>query len=209
MYPNDCHNAYYPGEGPYPGRYMNLPVPIGALKETSDSIRYPNYIVTGHNGGLPFQAPNRPLLPSDYFKPYGPNTPQNFPGYANYPEYYNPVPVGHLPPAPHPGYPPPMPHFSSVNAFAPLPEIQTLWEKIGILTTVNEQDNSILNLYRRPIAPHQDLFEYSVQDKDGFIIRLSTTKYLEDGDIVPQVTGKESLGAWKVNNYVNNKYVWV
>lgn len=102
-----------------------------------------------------------------------------------------------------------IPFFSSVNAFAPFPEIDSSWEKIGLLTTKDSTDSTILNLYRRPIAPLQDLFEYAVQDKNGFVIPLSTTSYLEDGDIIPFVQGKESMGEWKARIYVNNKWVWM
>lgn len=181
MYSNcgqQIYNPYYPGGGPYPGKPMGVPVPMGSLKETSDAYRYS------------FYASRKPLPPHDYFRPYGPN----------HPEIQHTIKYADTPC---------MPHFSSVNAFVPLPEVQSPWEKIGILTTTNESDNSILNLYRRVIAPYQDVFEYSVQDKDGFIIRLPNSKYLEDEDIIPQVIGKEGLGSWKVHKFVKNKYVWV
>ena len=65
-----------------------------------------------------------------------------------------------------------------------------------MLTTKDPAKGGLLNLYRRNIAPLQDLFKYTVQDKDGFIIPLKET-YLEDGDTVPEVIGKEVDGPWK------------
>jgi len=94
----------------------------------------------------------------------------------------------------------------SVDAYAPFPSVNTPWEKAGILTSSN---NDILNLYRRPIAPGQDLWEYQVQDKDGFIIKLQQTRYLEDGDEVRHIIGKHGLGPWRVSMFVQNRYVWV
>jgi hypothetical protein len=99
--------------------------------------------------------------------------------------------------------------IGSASAYSPLPEVPVTWEKIGTLTTVDITDDTILNLYRRPIAPLQDLFEYRVQDKDGFIIPLKNKSYIEDGDIVDSVEGKEAKGEWKVSIYVDNKYVFL
>ena len=64
-----------------------------------------------------------------------------------------------------------------------------------------------MNAYRRPIAPQQDLFEYTAQDRDGFIIRLNTNALLEDGDVIPTITGKG--GPWTLRSYIDNKFVWV
>ena len=77
-----------------------------------------------------------------------------------------------------------------------------------MLSTVDPTNNAILNLYRKPVAPLQDLFDYAVQDKNGFIIKLRRTDFLEDGDIVPEVIGKESLGPWKVTQFIKDKYIW-
>src|SRR5690606_30840211 len=102
----------------------------------------------------------------------------------------------------------PIPFIGSSSSFAPFPEVQTAWEKSGMIQTVDESENTIMNLYRRGIAPLQDLWQYTVQDKDGFIVPLKQS-YLEDGDIIDSVPGRESLGPWKVNIYNNNKWIWV
>jgi hypothetical protein len=99
----------------------------------------------------------------------------------------------------------------SVDAYAPFPEIGSSWEKAGILTSKEEHGHGhnkkeILNLFRRPIAPGQDLWEYQVQDKNGFIIKLEST-YLEDHDTVRSVIGKS--GSWRVHIFTQNKYIWV
>lgn len=107
------------------------------------------------------------------------------------------------------GIPPGAPAFvGSVDAFAPFPGVNTPWEKAGIITS-SARKNEILNLYRRAIAPGQDLWEYQVQDKNGFIIKLDQTRYLEDGDEIREVIGKHGLGPWRVHMFVQNRYVWV
>nr|QBK85648.1 MAG: hypothetical protein LCMAC101_02430 [Marseillevirus LCMAC101] len=178
-----------PGSGPYPG----IPVPRGTLKKTSEKY------------GYPFYQAARPLKPYDYFKPYGPN--QNVNQDANYvdtPFYDRREPTYAT------GYTGSgaIPFIGSVDAFAPFPEVETAWEKTGMLTTKNPEKGELLTLYRRPIAPLQDLFKYSVQDKNGFIIPLRET-YLENGDTVPEVLGKEQMGPWTANIFTQDKYVWV
>ncbi len=138
--------------------------------------------------GYPFHSQRRPLAPADYFKPYGLNSDLSRDVIVTDTPFYR-------------GY------ISSASSYSPFPEVSSRWEKIGMLQTTDRMDDTILNLYRRPIAPLQDLFEYSVQDKDGFIIPLRETKYLEDGDIIKNIRGKESKGSWKVNNFVKNKWI--
>lgn len=104
------------------------------------------------------------------------------------------------------------PYVTSVNAYFPEPinftgGIYPPTEKIGILT---DDMGTILNLYRKAIAPRQQLFEYFIQDKYNFFIPLRGTRYLEDGDIVDSVDGKVTpAGGWKVKIYVNDKYIYV
>lgn len=177
--------------GPQIGKPLGIPVPRNALKETSERYKTPFYYAA------------RPNISFDYFRPYGPNqlemqetiVPSDIPFYNQTEKYLSPALPGY-------GF------FGSANAFDPAPEVLTSWEKAGILTTVNPNNDSILNIYRRPIAPLQDLFEYVVQDKNGFIIKLDE-KFIEDGDIVPRVPGKENKGKWQAKMYIQNKYVWV
>lgn len=134
-------------------------------------------VITEPGANMPYQT--RPVISGDFFRPYGPN-----------------VPVSGVP------------FFGSVNAYAPFPEVNNPWEKAGILTSIGENTKEeILNLYRRPIAPLQDLWEYQVQDKNGFVIKLENIKYIENGDVIPHVIGKK--GPWKVHDFVQNKYIWV
>ena len=180
-------------EGPAVGRPLNIPVPQGSLKLSSEKYRYP------------FYYQKKPLSPYDYFRPYGPNSPemQSEIVVSDTPFYKRGL---------FPGSPTvtsgTVPFISSVSSFAPFPEVQTAWEKIGMLQTEDAKDSTILNLFRRPIAPLQDLFEYSIQDKNGFIIPLKNMNFLKDGDTIATVPGKEALGSWKVNIYVKNKWVW-
>lgn len=188
--------AYYPGDGPSPYKSLNVPVPQRSLKLSSEEY------------GYPFHYQKKPLSPYDYFKPYGPNSPemQREIVVSDTP-YYNRGGTPYDSHALQVGQQTYPPFISSVDAFSPFPEVQTPWEKSGIIQTENPDDNTIMNLYRRPIAPLQDLFEYAVQDKDGFIVPLKVN-YLENGDTVQTVPGRESLGPWKVNIYINNKWVW-
>ncbi len=106
---------------------------------------------------------------------------------------------------------PPNPFYGSVNAYSPFPEIESPWERAGILTSLETKVNPsdrILTIFRRVIAPSNDLWEYQVQDKDGFIIKLRES-YIEDGDTVKHIIGKEGLGPWRANIFIQNKYVWV
>jgi len=205
---NCLGKAYYSGEGPYPGKPLNVPVPQGALKLSNEKY------------GYPFYYQRKPLSPYDYFKPYGPNqsSMQNEIVVADTPFYKKP-PVNLIPGVAgtvNPGYvgaavgytgTGAIPFISSVDSFAPFPEVQTNWEKVGIIQTVDPDNTTIMNAYRKSIAPLQDLFEYSVQDKNGFVVPLKVN-YLEDGDIIESVPGREKLGKWKFNDYIKNKWVW-
>lgn len=199
--------------GPYPGKPLNVPVPQGSLKMTSEKWKYP------------FYASSRPLEPYDYFKPYGPNQKEMQTslggGYADdpyYTKFFNSrgsFPNQNLPFRDNSGLynldytgTGGVPFIGSVNAYAPFAEINTQWEKSGILTRIAEEskNNEILNLYVQPIAPINDIFKYMVQDKDGFMIPLKET-FLENGDVVDHIPGKS--GKWLVHVYINDKYIWV
>lgn len=188
--------------GPYPGKPQGVPVPANSLKNINenynpDIFRFsplgltgttlrgyaqrPSYIETQV---IPVIEPGSNLpyqakpTSGDFYRPYGPN-----------------IPVADVP------------FVGSVNSYAPLPEVNSPWEKSGILTST--RDDAILNLYRRPIAPAQNLWEYQVQDKNGFVIRLQNVKYVEDGDLIEYIPGKSGMGPWKVHDFVQNKYIWV
>ncbi len=99
--------------------------------------------------------------------------------------------------------------IGSVDVGNPLfPEVVNRWRKVGLLTSTNQTDDTTLNLYKQSISGYQDWYQYSVQDKDGFIIPLpkNVTK-LENGDVINDVVGKESKGPFKVNLFYENKFV--
>jgi len=189
----------YENFGPFPGSFQGIPVPANSLKMTNENYNPGNFRFNPppmarradmqgtyiEPNIVPVVFPTGSNLPrqgnpssGDFFRPYGPN-----------------IPLADVP------------FVGSLNSYAPFPEVNTPWEKSGILTS--DRDNHILNLYRRPIAPAQDLWEYQVQDKDGFVIRLQNVKYVENGDYIPYIPGKSSLGPWKVHDFVQNKYVYV
>lgn len=196
--------------GPVPGEMMNVPVPMGAMKDTSEKYKRPFAMRAvgqqsipltrggtpliypargpyyGVRGGQTFPDQMRPIGSANFFKPYGPNdTLEN------------------------------IPFYSKVDSFHPFPEVMTDYEKIGLFVRESkcqrndldcEEGNSeILNAYRRPIAPLQDLFEYMAQDKNGFIIKLHE-KYLNNGDIVPRIIGKG--GPFRLHAFEQNKWIW-
>lgn len=191
----------------------SVPVPMGSLKMTSerynkDMFRF-NPLATGTAA-----TPTQPTRDNFSIAPVTPgytsaNRDQKnvtLPG-SLLPRQTNPYSSNFFRPY-GPNVPvEPVPFFGSVNAYAPFPAVENPWEKAGILTSVG--GDQILNLYRRPIAPLQDLWEYQVQDKDGFVIKLENVKYLEDKDLVPFIVGKVGMGPWKVHIFVQNKYIWV
>ena len=205
--------AYNPGRGPYPGVPMGVPVQQGALKLSNETTGYPFYSSAikrggyeGQNPSYPFHYQKKPLGPYDFFKPYGPNQPsmQSEIVYADTPFYNRPEEI-------YAGINPgvgSIPFIGSVDSFAPFPEVISSWEKSGIIQTVDPDSTEIMNAYRKPISPLRDLFEYSVQDKNGFVVPLKET-YLEDGDIIRNVPGREALGKWKYRDFVKNKYIWM
>jgi hypothetical protein len=89
-------------------------------------------------------------------------------------------------------------------------EVATRWSKVGLLVSLNETDGKdpkIMNLFGRPIAPLQDLFQYRAEDKNGFTIPLTYQKReLSDGDVISEIPGKP--GRWKVS-LDTNRYVWM
>lgn len=185
------------GPGPSPGdpRGMGVPVPSGSLKfynerYNPDQFKLPNPHFPP--GGAPPGVYRDPRLAQTQSGelPYYPT------GTVDSGDFYKPYgPNANMNVTPF---------FGSVNSYSPFPEIISPWEKAGILTSRGD----ILNLFRRPIAPLQDLWEYQVQDKDGFIIKLAN-RYIEDGDRVNGIIGKEGLGPWTAHIFVQNKYVWV
>lgn len=203
-------------DGPptFAGLPVGVPVQAGNFKRTNEIYRGPFYPPSYQNtnqfnslGGnmgdgelFPriddLKRLERPLSSSDYFRPYGPNQPQDI-SVADTPFYRRGDQI------------PPSGFFGSSNSYYPFPEVNTPWEKIGLLTTVNPSEDTILNLYRRPIAPLQDLFEYTTQDKNGFVIPLEQRSLIENDDIIERVRGYENKGPWRANVFVNNKYIWV
>ena len=104
--------VYSQGNGPYPGLMMNVPIPAGSLKLSSEKYKYP------------FYYQQKPLAPYDYFKPYGPNQAslQNEIVVADTP-FYKRGPV--YSPGVYSGIPGAVPFISSVSSYAPFPEVQT------------------------------------------------------------------------------------
>lgn len=182
----------FPGPSVYDERGIGVTIPAGALKFYNERYNKDQFYMDRYSSsardikredvsnifpGIPYQGQNSS---SNFYRPYGPNS------------YINT-----------------MPFYGSVNSYSPFPEILSPWEKAGILTSSNRDEKKnpeILNLYRRAIAPLQDLWEYQVQDKDDFVIKLYN-RYIEDGDIVDHIIGKP--GRWIAHIFVQDKYIRV
>lgn len=109
-------------------------------------------------------------------------------------------------PGPRPGFPigVPIPSNALKLTSFDIPAPPGGISKLGILTRGAPGKDGILDLFIRPIFPGQDLYEYYVRDKNDFVIKLKETRWLENGDVINHIPGKE--GAWKVNVFTN--YVW-
>lgn len=186
------------------GHPQNIPVPAETLKQYSERLNHQFINVNQYNSqNRPFelnlvQSIKKYVSPSDIdyntSRPL-PNRDFFHPNMRNFDNTISPLSF-----------------VGSANSYAPIPEVITPWEKIGILTSIDKHkddkhDPEILNLYRRPIAPLQDLWRFQVQDKNGFIIQLENTRYIENNDIIYHIDGKR--GPYKAHIYVQNKYVWV
>jgi hypothetical protein len=66
-----------------------------------------------------------------------------------------------------------------------------------------------MNFYRRPISESMDVWQYKVQDKHGFEITIpQTNKYIENGENIGTIVGKENKGSWVVHLDEPNKWVY-
>ena len=180
----------YARSGVDPSGPQGVPVPMGTLKFTSERYN------PGQFGTRPSRA--------DFLRSFGTELPV---GAADFLRSFNTRDTGMFEGGPGPSC------YGSVDAYSPFPEITSPWENAGILTTELSDispGNRILALYRRAIAPAASpgLWEYQVRDRDGFVIKLRET-YIEDGDMIRHVIGKEGMGPWKANIFIQNKYVWV
>lgn len=87
-------------------------------------------------------------------------------------------------------------------------EVDTAWENVGIATA--KKGDTILQLWRRPIDPRREWYEYRVIDRDGIVIPLSINiTFLENGDNIGRITGYESRGDFIANIFDEFKYVYV
>jgi len=89
--------------------------------------------------------------------------------------------------------------------------VDTPWDTVGMISTVDESDNTIMSLDKRALDPYREWYEYRVIDgKTGIVIPLGTgVTLLEDKDIIKSIPGKEGKGEYKVHLFDQNKYVYV
>ena len=84
----------------------------------------------------------------------------------------------------------------------PFQDITTEFIRVGTVFSENQQDDTVMTLYRRDISPERDLYEYKVVDKtngNDLELYLSTNvNFLRNGDkiIIP---GYENKGNFVVN----------
>ncbi len=84
----------------------------------------------------------------------------------------------------------------------PFQDITTEFIRVGTVFSENQQDDTVMTLFRRDISPERDLYEYKVVDKtngNDLELYLSTNvNFLRNGDkiIIP---GYENKGNFVVN----------
>jgi len=200
---NFSYGCAYGGQnGPAVGKPMHVPVPAGTLKDYND--RYRNTVSGGYAGGNNLYPPPPSMSTPGYYTP--PPVQPYYPSYSPpaYPPTFTPT-SRYLPDSPYPVAP--SAWFGSVNPGAPFPPVAPAWQPAGLLTREGQPESELLNLYRRPIAPLQEVWEYVAQDKNGFMINLAAQRYLNDGDLIHHVIGKG--GPWRVHLSAGSKWVWV
>jgi hypothetical protein len=92
------------------------------------------------------------------------------------------------------------PETKAYYSSATIPERR--WQNVGVLTN----DVEILNLYTRPTTYNEDIWQYRVQDKDGFMIEIGEIPLLKNGMMVDTIPGKP--GIFKVNLYKKDIYYY-
>ena len=91
--------------------------------------------------------------------------------------------------------------ISMRNVEFPYQDITTVFQRVGTIATADKNDDYVMTLYRRDIAPERDLYEYKVNDNmNGSNIEIfldTNISLLRNGDriIVP---GFESKGEFVV-----------
>jgi len=84
----------------------------------------------------------------------------------------------------------------------PYQDINTEFQRVGNVFSVDTKDDTVMTLYRRDIAPERDLYEYKIVDKsngNNVEIFLSTnTTLLHNKDKI-MIPGYENKGLFEVN----------
>ena len=168
----------YSNENKNRDKYKKLIVPSGTLKHTrEDENRYNKNVFSDY-----FHNYNYELDRFNQKVPYGYN--------------YNSSIDYDIKPA-----------ISSVNEFVPLPRLVTNFDEIGYLVSSDPDEKKLLKLFRRPISPQQDMYEYKIRDsKNKLDILLKNTGYLKDGDNIGIIDG-QGPSTWRAVINTNNKFV--
>lgn len=91
--------------------------------------------------------------------------------------------------------------ISMRNVDFPYQDITTVFQRVGTIATADKNDDYVMTLYRRDIAPERDLYEYKVNDNmNGSDIEIfldTNISLLRNGDRVI-VPGFESKGEFIV-----------
>lgn len=92
--------------------------------------------------------------------------------------------------------------ISMRNVDFPYQDLTTTYQRIGTVASVDKNDDYMMTLYRRDIAPERDLYEYKVIDHtngNNIEIFLNTNiALLRNGDKII-ISGYESKGEFVVN----------
>ena len=79
----------------------------------------------------------------------------------------------------------------------------TQWARVGIIKTVDPNDDTFYPLYERRISSSYEIFEYAFMmvDRNNFIVPLNINKFLEDKTELGVLRGLESKGPWVVDRF--------
>ncbi len=91
----------------------------------------------------------------------------------------------------------------------PYRDINSEFIRVGTVSSVDKQDDTVMTLYRRDISPERDIYEYKIVDKtngNDLDIYLSTNvSLLRDGDKIT-IPGYEGKGYFEVKLDTRYRY---
>jgi hypothetical protein len=107
---------------------------------------------------------------------------------------------------------PPSPMYGALtrrDTEHPFQDINTEFQRVGNVFSVDKKDDTVMSLYRRDIAPERDLYEYKVIDRmNGNNVEVylsSNVNFLRNKDQI-MIPGYESKGPFEVSLDTRYRY---